>query len=297
MKVRSDRPRGQAMVEYALALPILVFILLGGANLILALHNLAVVQGALEEGARLGAIGASDGAIRDAIHDKFQKGYWDTFFFEGRLDSGIRIVPADTDRSRGDLVVIETPFRFGVSTGFSGDVFMITLPTQAWFSVERPKVLLLSDFEGDSPTYSWRLQNGGTGTVAVSTASPYMGSKNLRLSGPTASGSYDIAEVEVNASGLRAVQVTFWHNAAGLDTGTGTAQDQLLIEASVDSGSSYDLIGLWDGSTYPTSYTPATLFLTASKYRVSNLRLRWRAKIDAAGEYWNVDEVRISETY
>lgn len=59
--------RGQATVELALVLPILLLLLLGIAQFGLIFQAQLVIDSAARDGARLGAIGGDDTAIRDRV--------------------------------------------------------------------------------------------------------------------------------------------------------------------------------------------------------------------------------------
>lgn len=68
MTTRSHRrERGQATVEMALVMPILLLILLGIVQLGLIFHAQLTLDTAAREGARRGAVGAGDAAIRDRV--------------------------------------------------------------------------------------------------------------------------------------------------------------------------------------------------------------------------------------
>lgn len=63
----SGTERAQALVELALALPILAALLLGIVEFSILLHVYLTVEHAAREGARLGATGASDEAIVERV--------------------------------------------------------------------------------------------------------------------------------------------------------------------------------------------------------------------------------------
>lgn len=70
------RQRGHAVVEFALILPILLGLLVGGIDLSLALYDKAVVTNASREGARAGIVARnpplSDAQIRQVVHQYAQ---------------------------------------------------------------------------------------------------------------------------------------------------------------------------------------------------------------------------------
>lgn len=61
--------RGQAVVEFALVLPLLVLILFGVLEFGRIFHTYIVITNAAREGARLGAVGKSDAEIRARIYE------------------------------------------------------------------------------------------------------------------------------------------------------------------------------------------------------------------------------------
>jgi Flp pilus assembly protein TadG len=73
---RSNTQRGAAVVEFALILPILLGLLLGGIDLSLALYDKAVITNASREGARAGIVARnpqlSDAQIRQVVNQYAQ---------------------------------------------------------------------------------------------------------------------------------------------------------------------------------------------------------------------------------
>ncbi len=73
---RSHTQRGAAVVEFALILPILLGLLLGGIDLSLALYDKAVITNASREGARAGIVARnpqlSDAQIRQVVNQYAQ---------------------------------------------------------------------------------------------------------------------------------------------------------------------------------------------------------------------------------
>lgn len=73
---RSNTQRGAAVVEFALILPILLGLLIGGIDLSLALYDKAVITNASREGARAGIVARnpqlSDAQIRQVVNQYAQ---------------------------------------------------------------------------------------------------------------------------------------------------------------------------------------------------------------------------------
>lgn len=55
--------RGQALVEFALVLPVLLLLIIGSMEFGLIIHRYMLVAEAAREGARSAAVGASDGVV------------------------------------------------------------------------------------------------------------------------------------------------------------------------------------------------------------------------------------------
>lgn len=67
MRRTALRKRGQAMVEFALVLPILLIILLGIMEFGLVFHEYLVVTHAAREGARVAVLGGTDAEILSTV--------------------------------------------------------------------------------------------------------------------------------------------------------------------------------------------------------------------------------------
>lgn len=59
--------RGQALVEFALILPILLLLIVGAMEFGLIIHQYMVVTEAAREGARSAAVGGSDGVVTSVV--------------------------------------------------------------------------------------------------------------------------------------------------------------------------------------------------------------------------------------
>lgn len=59
--------RGQALVEFALILPILLLLIIGSMEFGLIIHQYLAVTEAAREGARSAAVGASDAAVTSVV--------------------------------------------------------------------------------------------------------------------------------------------------------------------------------------------------------------------------------------
>lgn len=97
--------RGQAIVEMALVMPLLVMLLFGIVEFGRVLNTYIVVTNLSREGARIGAVGGTDTAIIDFIKNSALKSGFDT--------SQISISPTPTSitkRSRGSSIQVNVSY-------------------------------------------------------------------------------------------------------------------------------------------------------------------------------------------
>jgi len=106
--------RGQALVELALALPILVVLLLGILEVGMLLHAYLTVEHGAREGARLGATGAGDQAIIDRVVASCPG------LDPARLE--VVISPPASSRSAGDTLEVTVRFAYRSITGLFGPI-------------------------------------------------------------------------------------------------------------------------------------------------------------------------------
>jgi len=101
--------RGQALVELALALPILVVLLLGLLEFGVLLSAYLTVEHGAREGARLGATGAGDQAIVERVVAACPG------LDPARLE--VVISPPASSRSTGDMLEVTVRFAYRSLTG------------------------------------------------------------------------------------------------------------------------------------------------------------------------------------
>ena len=95
--------RGQAMVELALVLPVLLLLLLGIAQFGLIFSSQLTLQNAVREGARIGAVGGDDAAIDNAVLNA-----------ASTLDPNklsVTVSPDQTGRVQGAQVVVSADYQ------------------------------------------------------------------------------------------------------------------------------------------------------------------------------------------
>lgn len=65
----NERQKGTVLVEFAIVLPIFILILIGTIEFGIVLNDFLILQNAAREGARYGAIGSSEAAIKDRVRN------------------------------------------------------------------------------------------------------------------------------------------------------------------------------------------------------------------------------------
>lgn len=97
-----DGRRGQALVELALVLPLLLLIVMGSLEMGRILHSYLVLTSATREGARIGVVGASDDEIRDRVKE--------VAFTLNLSDGDITIVPEQGLRNPGTALTVKVTY-------------------------------------------------------------------------------------------------------------------------------------------------------------------------------------------
>ena len=67
-EIRAKRERGQALVEFAMVLPVLILLVVGMMQFGLLFHEFLLVTHAAREGARVATLGGSDAEIVAAVN-------------------------------------------------------------------------------------------------------------------------------------------------------------------------------------------------------------------------------------
>lgn len=100
--------KGQALVETALVLPIILLILLGIIDFGLMFNNYLMVSNASREGARTAAVGATDSEITTLVGD-----------VADTLDAShltVTITPSQAYRKKGDEVIVTVDYDYNMIT-------------------------------------------------------------------------------------------------------------------------------------------------------------------------------------
>ncbi|HOV79617.1 MAG TPA: TadE/TadG family type IV pilus assembly protein [Bacillota bacterium] len=106
-KIIEDR-RGQALVELALILPLLILLLMGTIEFGRIFHSYLIITNASREGARAGIIGKTDTEIRTLVKEV-------TASLE-IPDSQISITPEQSSRTRGVPITVSVNYSVNLIT-------------------------------------------------------------------------------------------------------------------------------------------------------------------------------------
>lgn len=104
--------RGQALVELALILPILILILMGTMEFGRIFHSYLVITNASREGARAGVVGLDDTGIRTKVKDVATS--------LSLSDTQINITPGYSSRSRGVPLTVQVDYSISLVTPMLG---------------------------------------------------------------------------------------------------------------------------------------------------------------------------------
>ena len=126
---RSNSDRGQAILEVAIVLPLLLVMVMGIVDFGLGLRDWITVTNATREGARVAAIGSSCSSIRQRVKDASS----------GLItsDSEITISPSDCKFSSGDSAKVTVQYSYKLLTPLAGLLNLVgasidsTIPIQS----------------------------------------------------------------------------------------------------------------------------------------------------------------------
>lgn len=112
--------QGQALVELALVLPILIMLVMGTVEFGRIFHSYLLITNATREGARAGIVGLDDTAIKTKVKDASVS--------LGLTDSQISIEPAQSSRVRGVPLTVQVNYSIGLITPFLNAVLPDPFP-------------------------------------------------------------------------------------------------------------------------------------------------------------------------
>lgn len=99
-----QKKKGQALLEFAILLPILLLIVMGISEFGIMLNSYLTIQSASREGARLGIMGADDNEIVQAVYNS--SSHIDT----NKLN--ITITPNDSNRKSGQTLRVRVEYEY-----------------------------------------------------------------------------------------------------------------------------------------------------------------------------------------
>lgn len=102
--MKFSNKKGQALVEFAIMLPVLILILAGIMEFGIMLNSYLTIQNASREGARYGIMGCNDTDIIQVVHEISPN------LDENRMS--IEITPQDSIRKSGDTVTVKVTYNY-----------------------------------------------------------------------------------------------------------------------------------------------------------------------------------------
>lgn len=121
---------GQALVEFAVVLPVLLLLIMGIAQFGMAFSSYLTLENASRDATRAGIIGYSDEEIHDVIST-----------FSPGLESDkltITITPSDGSRTSGDTLTVKLTYNYELTVPIISSIFsnMIVLNTETSMRIE-----------------------------------------------------------------------------------------------------------------------------------------------------------------
>lgn len=106
---------GQALVEFAIILPILILIIMGILQFGMMLNTYLTIENASREGARTGIVGSSDAEIKNLITD-----------ISPTLDSRdltVTITPQGASRQSGTTLTVKVSYNYKLTVPIISSIF------------------------------------------------------------------------------------------------------------------------------------------------------------------------------
>ena len=122
--------KGQALVEFAIILPILLILVMGILQFGMMLNSYLTIENASREGARTGIIGSSDAEIQNLIISTSPS-----------LDPKnliVSITPTETNRKSGDTLIVKVTYNYNLIVPIISSLFnnVVVLNGQTSMRVE-----------------------------------------------------------------------------------------------------------------------------------------------------------------
>jgi Flp pilus assembly protein TadG len=121
---------GQALVEFAIILPILLLILMGIVEFGMMLNSYLTVRNASREGARTAIVGSSDLEIKNLILTVSPT--------LNNTDLTVNITPSSGSRKSGDALMVEVKYNYHLTVPIISGIFanVIVLDAQTTMRIE-----------------------------------------------------------------------------------------------------------------------------------------------------------------
>lgn len=124
----SSNIKGQALVEFAVVLPILLLVVMGVIEFGIMLNSYLTLQNVTREGVRAGALGSSNNEIESIIKSG-------SIGME-ESNISIAITPDDGSRSTGEILTIKVIYNYQLTIPIISSIFIDkTVPLQAEVSM------------------------------------------------------------------------------------------------------------------------------------------------------------------
>lgn len=124
------KQKGQALVEFAIILPLLMLVVLAILEFGMMLNSYMAIENASREGARIGIIGGTDTQIRNVIII--------TSPSLGVNDLTINITPVSSIRKSGDTLVVSVKYNYHLITPIISNLLnnIVTLSAETSMRIE-----------------------------------------------------------------------------------------------------------------------------------------------------------------
>ena len=122
--------KGQALVEFAIILPVLLLILLGIIEFGLMLNSYLTIQNASREGARLGIVGGTTDEIKSNVVSVSPNLNAD--------DLSVTVSPDDADRNSGDTLTVTVNYYYHTTVPIISNILnnIVTLKASTSMRIE-----------------------------------------------------------------------------------------------------------------------------------------------------------------